>query len=77
MHGDEEAYGEVLGQYFEVAAAMGRLVDESGKPEPSHAERYERLRERKRKLRARLQRIEAEQDQTDIETILEQALATE
>lgn len=77
MNGDEEAYGEVLGQYFEVAAAMARVLDESGNPEPSQVERYERLRERKRELRSRLERIEAEHDPTDIEAILERALATE
>lgn len=73
----DETYGEVLGQYFEVAAAISRLSDEAGNPEASSAERYERLRKRRRALRGRLERFEEEQDPTDIESILDQALPAE
>lgn len=77
MDTDDETYGEVLGRYFEVAAAISRLSAESGTPEASSAERYERLRRRRRALRERLERFEAEQDPTDIESVLDQALPAE
>lgn len=75
MATDDEPYGEVLGQYFEVAAEISRLLDETGNPKESCVERYEALRERKEALRRRLERIEARQDPTDIESILDQALS--
>lgn len=71
------SYGELLGEYFEVAAEISRLLDDFGRPRVEERAQYDELRERKRALREQLAEVEDDQSPGDIESILDRALSPE
>lgn len=72
-----DAYGELLGEYFEVATEISRLLDDFGRPRRQAEAEYEALRERKRELRERLAQAEEDPSSGDIQEVLDRALSSE
>lgn len=72
---DDGSYGELLGEYFSVAADIAPLLDELGRPEPDHREEYDRLRVRKLTLRSALDDEAPDHEGSEIEAVLDEALS--
>lgn len=74
---DDRSYGEVLGEYFSVAAAISRTLDEFGRPRESQRAEYEHWCARKRELRSLLAEMEQDSSRSEIEEQLERAFSSE
>lgn len=74
---ERESYGELLGEYFEVAAEISQLLDDFGRPRPEATREYDELRARKRELRERLAEVEDDHSHGDVEAILDRALSSD
>lgn len=69
-------YGELLGEYFTVVNEISRRLDASGRPKPGYGEEYAALREQKTQLLEELERAKPDYADSDIKTILDDALET-
>ena len=74
INADEYSYGELLGEYFTVAAEIAALEDKHGQTDLRQSEDYDRLRGRKARLQAALDEKTANHKTTEIESILDEAL---
>lgn len=69
------SYGELLGQYFSVAAEIAPMLDGFGRPDPEYWLEYSQLSTRRASIRESLRREASDIEQSEIEAILDDAFS--